>query len=124
MGGTVGVAVMGSILNAQMAQRFTPIFAHFADVAARLPKHLAPANVLLTPDIRASLPIAFLSQMQDALAQSLFWVYVQVFVVAVIGFASSFFLPGGRADKYACKATPEEVEASEEVEVEPLAHIG
>lgn len=124
IGGTVGVAVMGTILNAQMAQRFTPIFTHFADVAARLPKHIAPANVLLTPDIRASLPLAFLNQLQNALSQSLFWVYMLVLVFAVIGFASSFFLPGGRAEKYAYKASPEEVEAGEVVEVEPLAHIG
>ena len=32
IGGTIGVAVMGTILNAQMAERFTPILARFASV--------------------------------------------------------------------------------------------
>ncbi len=44
IGGTVGVAIMGTILNAQMAVRFTPIFAHDPDVVARLPKSIAPSN--------------------------------------------------------------------------------
>src|SRR6266567_4409068 len=56
IGGTIGVAVMGTILNAQMAFRFPPIFARFANAAAHLPKDVTPANVLLTPDVRASLP--------------------------------------------------------------------
>ncbi len=107
IGGTVGVAVMGTILNAQMASRFTPIFAHSASVAAHLPKHIAPANVLLTPEVRAALPAAFLNQLQGALAQSLFWVYVLIFILAVIGLALMFLLPGGRADKYSYKATEE-----------------
>lgn len=72
MGGTVGVAVMGTILNAQMALRFAPIYAQFAEVASHLPKDIAPANVLLTPNLRASLPLTFLTQLQNALAQSLF----------------------------------------------------
>src|SRR6266567_2541621 len=37
IGGTIGVAIMGTILNAQMALRFPSIFAHFADVSVRLP---------------------------------------------------------------------------------------
>jgi len=105
IGGTVGVAVMGTILNAQMASRFPAIFAHFASAAARLPKNVAPANVLLTPEVRASLPVAFLDQLQIALAQSLFWVYGLMFVLAVIGVATMFLLPGGRADQYSYKST-------------------
>src|SRR5437870_3253960 len=46
IGGIVGVAVMGTILNAQLALHFGPIFAHYSDVLARLPKGLAPSNVL------------------------------------------------------------------------------
>src|SRR2546429_5869270 len=62
MGGTVGVAVMGTILNLQMAARFTPILARFPAVVAHLPKNITPANVLLTPDVRQSLPVNFLHQ--------------------------------------------------------------
>ena len=107
IGGTIGVAVMGTILNAGMALRFPPIFARFASVAAHLPKSVARANLLLTPDVRASLPLAFLHQLQAALAQSLFWVYALTLAMAVIGLATMFFFPGGRADKYAYKAVRE-----------------
>ncbi len=112
IGGTVGVADMGTILNAQMASRFPPIFAHSTSVAAQLPKHIAPANVLLTPEVRASLPAAFLNELQGALAQSLFWVYVLMFILAVIGLALMFLLPGGRADKYSYKAMEETSETA------------
>jgi EmrB/QacA subfamily drug resistance transporter len=124
IGGTVGVAVMGAILNAQMALRFTPIFTHFASIAARLPRNGSFANVLLTPEVRALLPHAFLSQLQAAMAQSLFWVYVLMFVLAAIGFASAFFFPGGPAGQHAYKAESSEEVADGELAVEPLAHIG
>jgi len=107
IGGTVGVAIMGTILNAQMALRFPPIFAHFADVAARLPKGVAPANILLTPEVRSTLPIALLHQLQGALAHSLFWVYVLIFALAAIGLAAMPLLPGGRAEQYSYKAKTE-----------------
>ncbi len=103
IGGTIGVALMGTILNAGMASRFPPIFTHFASAAARLPANVAPSNVLLTPNVRVTLPIAFLEQLQTALAQSLFWVYMLTFVLAAVGLATMFLLPGGRAEKYAYK---------------------
>ncbi|GAC1695882.1 MAG: MDR family MFS transporter [Ktedonobacteraceae bacterium] len=124
MGGTVGVAIMGTILNAQMATRFAPIYAQFATAASRLPKNIAPANVLLTPELRASLLPAFLIQLQNALSLSLFWVYGLMFILAVIGLVTMFFLPGGRADKYAYKPTEEEAVAAPEAATESLAHIG
>lgn len=104
IGGTIGVAIMGTILNAQMASRFPSIFARFANAAAHLPKNVAPANVLLTPEVRAALPVAFLDQLQTALAQSLFWVYGLMLILAAIGVATMFLLPGGRADQYSYKS--------------------
>jgi len=88
IGGTVGVALMGTILNTQMAQLFAPIFARFPSAVAHLPKNVAPSNVLLTPDVRRSLPLDFLGQLQAALAHSLFWVYLLTLVLAVIGLAA------------------------------------
>src|SRR5437867_2586399 len=105
IGGTVGVAVMGTILNLQMAARFAPILARYPAVVAHLPKNMAPSNVLLSPDVRQSLPVDFLHQLQTALAQSLFWVYVLMFALAVLGLATMFLFPGGRADKYSYKST-------------------
>lgn len=124
MGGTVGVAIMGTILNAQMALRFAPIYSRFSAIASHLPKNIAPANVLLTPELRASLPLAFLTQLQQALSQSLFWVYGLMLVLAVIGLGMMFLLPGGRADKYTYKPTEEEMTATPEPTSEALAHIG
>jgi len=95
---------MGTILNAQMAARFSPIFAQFPNVAHLLPKDIAPANVLLTPDVRAELPAAFLQQLQIALAQSLFWVYLLLVILGVIALTSMYWLPRGRADQLTYKA--------------------
>jgi EmrB/QacA subfamily drug resistance transporter len=119
IGGTVGVAIMGTILNAQMAARFAPIFAHFAGVVARLPKSVAPANVLLTPGVRASLPPDFLYQLQVALSQSLFWVYALIFVLALIGLACMFLLPGGGAEQYSYKSGSDDATGEEAVEARP-----
>ena len=124
MGGTVGVAIMGTILNAQMATRFAPIYARFPDVAGRLPKNIAPANVLLTPDLRASLPIVFLTQLQNALSQSLFWVYGLMLVLAIAGLVTMFLLPGGRAEKHAYHPAEGEMVNAPEPVSEPLANIG
>ncbi len=125
IGGTIGVAIMGTILNAQMAQRFTPIFAHFSEVAQRLPKGLSPENVLLSSELRKVLPAEVLHLLEVALAQSLFWVYLLMLVFAVAGLITMFWLPGGRADKYAYKAeTSTEGEAAQEHPVETLAHLG
>jgi EmrB/QacA subfamily drug resistance transporter len=122
IGGTIGVAVMGTILNAQMAALFAPIFSRFASVAQRLPHDIAPANVLLTPELRATLPGAFLNQLEIALSQALFWVYGLIVVLALAAIVTVFFLPGGRAEKYTYKE--EGTEVHEEPVSEPLAHLG
>ena len=119
MGGTVGVALMGTILNLQMAARFAPILARYPMVVAHLPKNIAPSNVLLTPDVRQSLPVGFLNQLQTALAQSLFWVYALMFALAVIGLATMFFFPGGRPEQYSYKAEAEDEIQTERIKPEP-----
>ena len=105
IGGTIGVALMGTILNSQMASRFPTIFARFPSATASLPKSVSQANVLLTPDVRATLPLAFLHQLQLAFSQSLFWVYALIFAFACIAVAFMFLFPGGRADKYSYAST-------------------
>lgn len=119
MGGTIGVAVMGTILNAQMAQHFGPIFAHYPNVLARLPKGLAPSNVLLTPDVRSTLPIDALNQLQAALAQSLFWVYALMFICALVGLATMFLLPGGKAEEYSYQNEAQDVVDTDIKELKP-----
>ncbi len=99
IGGTIGVALMGTILNAQLAQRFAPIFASSRQATTNLPRNLAPANILLTPNIRDLVPETFLTQLQIALSQALLWVYMVVFVLSVISLIAMFWLPAGRADQ-------------------------
>ena len=117
IGGTIGVAVLGTILNAQMALLFSPIFARFADVVAHLPRNISAANVLLTPQLRATLPGNFLGQLQGALSQSLLWVYAVMFILAIIGLVAMFWMPGGKADKHVYKE--QEAETSEQMQPEP-----
>ncbi len=93
IGGTIGVALMGAILNAQIAQHLTPILARFPEVIARLPKSVAPANILLTPGLRTSLPADFLAQLTNALSQSLFWVYALMFFLMLLSFLTMFWFP-------------------------------
>ncbi|HEV2662444.1 MAG TPA: hypothetical protein VGU68_17700, partial [Ktedonobacteraceae bacterium] len=100
IGGTVGVAIMGAILNAQMAQRFAPILTHFVSSAAHLPKNAAPANILLTPALRASLPTDFLDQLTNALSQSLFWVYALMTVLALCALITMFWFPREQANAH------------------------
>ncbi len=119
IGGTVGVAVMGTILNVQMALHLKPVFASYSDVLAHLPKGIAPSNVLLTPGLRETLPIDLLTQLQAALAQSLFWIYMLMFIFALIGLATMFLLPGGRAEQYSYKAEAEDSAQSGSVQFEP-----
>jgi hypothetical protein len=107
IGGTIGVAVMGTVLNAQMVQNFTPIFARFSDAVAHLPKDIQPSNILVKPEIRTMLPVELVSQLQTALATSLFWIYVLMFLVAVIGLLAAIWLPAGKIGR---KSTPQEAE--------------
>lgn len=84
-----------------MASLFTPIFAYNPTLVASLPKGLSPSNVLLTLAVRRTLSPGFLGQLVAVLAHSLFWLYLLMLALALVGLAAMFFLPGGRADKYA-----------------------
>ncbi|HET8912144.1 MAG TPA: MDR family MFS transporter [Ktedonobacteraceae bacterium] len=93
IGGTVGVAIMGAILNAQLAQHFAPILSNNPQALSHIPKGVAPANILLTPRLRAALPVDFLSQLTNALSQSLFWVYALMLFLAVICLITMIWFP-------------------------------
>lgn len=118
IGGTIGVAFMGTILNIQLARRFSPIFAHFSGATARLPGNVAPSNILLTPNIRSLVPADFLHLLQNALAQGLFWVYLVVFVLMLVSLVAMFRVPGGPADQHRYRGedeAPGETDAAQDV---------
>ncbi len=77
--------------------------------------------MLLTPDVRASLPVAFLHQLQLAFAQSLFWIFLLMFIFAIIGVTTMFLLPGGRADKYSYKSQQAATDSTNEESPEVVA---
>lgn len=106
IGGTIGVAIMGAILNAQMSQLFAPIYARHPDAARHLPTGVAPANVLLEPQVRAQLPADFLGELQNALSQGLFWIYLLTFIFALLGLVVMFWLPAGRPDQFVYREEP------------------
>jgi hypothetical protein len=58
--GSIGVAIMGTILNAQLAERIVPIFARLSDETSQLPGKIYQDNMLLTPNMRIKLPANFL----------------------------------------------------------------
>lgn len=92
-GGTVGVAIMGAVLNGQMQQRFTPIVTHFSSSAHVLAEGTSPVNTLLTPSIRAMLPTALLEQLRQTFSQSLFWVFVTMVLMALLGLLLNLCFP-------------------------------
>lgn len=112
IGGTVGVALMGTILNSQMAQHFAPIFDSFKSVVATLPRGIDKANILLTPSVRDRLPLEFVHQLQVALSQSLLWIYILLFSFAMIGLLAMFWLPGKTSEKAAYQPEKETLATS------------
>lgn len=122
IGGTIGVAVMGTILNVQVAQHFAPIFSRFATVTAHLPKNVAPENMLLTPGIHDQVPANLLGLLQGALAQSLFWVYLLTFALMILSLVAMFWFPGGSADDL--KYQGENDDAAEAELVKDISLIG
>jgi hypothetical protein len=117
IGGTIGVAFMGTVLNIQLAEHFAPVFARFADATRSLPHNVAPANVLLTPNIRTLVPASFLQQLQQALSGGLFWVYLVVFALMLVSLFAMFWLPGGRADQHRYREEKDESGAEMETEI-------
>ncbi len=86
MGGTLGVALLGAVLNARLA--ITLRAAGTAD-----------ANAILNPAVRGTLPPAALRTVQQGLAAGLHQTYLLLLVAAVGGFAAAFFFPTrARAD--------------------------
>ena len=52
-------------------------------------------------------------------AQSLFWVYALIFILALMGLAAMFLFPGGRPEQYAYKAEAKDGAESQAANIEP-----
>jgi MFS family permease len=98
VGGSLGVAAMGALLNASLGERYGDAAERAADGDAGLARLLSDPNALLQPAVRSRIPDAAYSELAGALAASLspaFWVLLAfgVFTVA----AASYF-PRGAAE--------------------------
>ncbi len=89
IGGSISVAIMGAILNSQLATRF-------ADVQGVPPG--ASEATLLNVDERATLAPDVLDAMQRALAASLHDIYLFIVGIAVLAFTVLLFFPKGSAE--------------------------
>lgn len=86
IGGSVGVALMGALITAQMA----PLLA-----GQGLSAGAGPASALLDPVARAALAPETLTQLQEALAGALRLVFAIMGAAALAGFGCALFFPGG-----------------------------
>jgi EmrB/QacA subfamily drug resistance transporter len=84
MGGAVGIALLGAVLNARLAMTLRAAGA--ADV-----------NAVLNPSVRSGLPAATLQIVRDGLAAGLHQIYLLLAIAAVAGFAVACFFPKGHA---------------------------
>ncbi len=86
IGGSISVAVMGAILNSQLADRFANV--------QGVPEGASEAT-LLNVDERAGLAPGVLDAMQRALAASLHDIYIFIVGIAIVAFVVIAFFPRG-----------------------------
>jgi EmrB/QacA subfamily drug resistance transporter len=107
IGGSIGVAVLGTILSSVMTARLSGTAA------------LQGANALLDPRVRDTLDPATLATIRGALVDALGYVYVGVLLVAVLALVVVFLYPKGRVDDLrSASATGRSAEGAEPVLVD------
>ncbi|HEX6709323.1 MAG TPA: MDR family MFS transporter [Rubrobacter sp.] len=97
VGGSLGVAVMGALLNASLGDRYRAAVDRAAGGDAGLGRLLSDPNALLQPAVRSRIPEAAYSELAGALAASLspaFWVLL-FFGLSALAVATLF--PRGTA---------------------------
>jgi EmrB/QacA subfamily drug resistance transporter len=97
VGGSIGVAVMGALLNASLGERYRAAVDRASGGDAGLERLLSDPNALLQPAVRSHIPEAAYSELAGALAASLspaFWVLL-FFGISALAVATLF--PRGSA---------------------------
>jgi EmrB/QacA subfamily drug resistance transporter len=97
VGGSLGVAVMGALLNASLGERYRAAVERAAGGDTGLERLLSDPNALLQPAVRSRIPEAAYSELAGALAASLspaFWVLL-FFGLSALAVATLF--PRGTA---------------------------
>jgi MFS family permease len=99
VGGSLGVAVMGALLNASLGDRYRAAVERVTDGDAGLARLLSDPNALLQPAVRARIPEDAYAELAGALSAALspaFWVLL-IFGVGSVA-AAAFFPRGAAAD--------------------------
>jgi EmrB/QacA subfamily drug resistance transporter len=97
VGGSLGVAVMGALLNASLGDRYRAAVGRVSDGDAALERLLSDPNALLQPAVRSRVPEAAYVELSGALAAALspaFWVLL---VFGLSSVAAAMFFPRGAA---------------------------
>ena len=94
MGGTLGIALLGAVLNAGLAGTLRAAGA--ADV-----------NAILNPAVRGALAPAVLQAVRAGLAAGLHRLYLLLALAAAGGFIVALFFPGGKNEAAPTRAAPE-----------------
>jgi EmrB/QacA subfamily drug resistance transporter len=97
VGGSIGVAVMGALLNASLGARYQSAVEEAAAGDAGLARLLADPNALLQPALREQIPDDSYAQLAGSLAAALspaFWV---IFALGLAALALAAFFPSGQA---------------------------
>jgi EmrB/QacA subfamily drug resistance transporter len=97
VGGSIGVAVMGALLNISLGSRYEAAVEKVSAGDAGLARLLADPNALLQPALREQIPDASYAELASSLAAALsptFWI---LFALGLTALVLATFFPGGQA---------------------------
>ncbi|HEX9014815.1 MAG TPA: MDR family MFS transporter [Chloroflexota bacterium] len=98
IGGAVGVALMGALMNSTLAQGLAMVA---RDHPGELGKGVSGASAILDPAQRALLAPDVLESVRGILASSLHSVYIAVSIVAFVGLLLALIFPRGSVEEHA-----------------------
>jgi Na+/melibiose symporter-like transporter len=97
VGGSIGVAVMGALLNASLGPRYAAAVEKASAGDENLAHLLADPNSLLQPVLREQIPSGSYAELANSLAVALSPVLWVIFGFGVAALVLATFFPGGQA---------------------------
>ena len=97
VGGSIGVAVMGALLNASLGPRYAAAVEKASAGDENLAHLLADPNSLLQPVLREQIPSGSYAELANSLAVALSPVFWVIFGFGVAALVLATFFPGGQA---------------------------
>ncbi|HEX2099003.1 MAG TPA: MDR family MFS transporter [Rubrobacteraceae bacterium] len=100
VGGSIGIAVMGTLLNASLGSRYEAAVEEVSAGDAGLARLLDDPNALLQPALREQIPDVSYAELASSLAAALsptFWI---LFALGLAALVLATFFPGGQAKDF------------------------